>query len=120
MLLHSNRASDDVKDLYRRLADHDIVGERGPRTLGVLLPCNGNYATIEDLDFEPSKRTAIFLRLLNARLVLLSLRSAVTLAGLVFPEDLHKLTLSKDAQISFSEGESLPLDGKQLYEWASQ
>ena len=119
-LLHSNRASDDVKDLYRRLADHDIVAESGPRTLGVLLPCNGNYATIEDLDFEPSKRTAIFLRLLNAKLVLLSLRSAVTLAGLVFPEDLHKLTLSKDAQISVSEGDLLPLDGRRLYEWASR
>ena len=118
-LLHSNRAADDVKELYRRLANHDIVGENGPRTLGVLLPCNGNYATIEDLGFGSSKSSAIFLRLLNARLVLLSLRSAMTLAGLVFPEELHKLTLSKDSEITIGDGESLPVDGRQIYDWAS-
>ena len=119
-LLHSNRASDDVKDLYRRLADQGIVGEGGPRALGVLLACNGNYATIEDLDFEPSKRAAIFLRLLNARLVLLALRSAATLAELGFPEDLRRLTLGKCARIALNGGESPQWDGKRIHEWASQ
>ena len=40
LALHANRGHDDIKELYQRLSEFDIVNEDGSQALGVLIPCN--------------------------------------------------------------------------------
>ena len=58
LALHANRGHDDIKELYQRLSEFDIVNEDGSQALGVLIPCNRNYANLEDLDFAVGRRSA--------------------------------------------------------------
>ena len=80
LVLHAQRAVDDYKELYQSMHELGVVGDEGPRLLGVMLPCGRTYATLADLDCDDAKRTRLLFALLDARILLAALRAAVTLA----------------------------------------
>ena len=67
--LHAFRRSDDLKELYQRMSDMGVLDETAPRLLGVFHSCARNYATLEDLEFEPARKERLLFGLLNARIV---------------------------------------------------
>ena len=81
------------QDLFARLQRLGVIDDRGPRLLGVSLLCGRNYAGLEDLRLQSAVHTRLFLGLLNARIVLAVLRSALTLKDLEYPADLGRLTV---------------------------
>jgi hypothetical protein len=108
------------QDLYSRLQALKVIDERGPRLLGVTLLCGRNYAGLEDLRLDPAVRTRLFLGLLNARIVLAVLRSALALRDLDYPADLGRLRILRppdDAQQGPVEVD-YPCSGTVLYDWA--
>lgn len=116
--LHARRVED--QDIFERLEGLGVIDDRGPKLLGVTLLCGRNYAGLEDLRLEPAVRTRLFLGLLNARIVLAVLRSALALRDLEYPQDLSRLTVLSppdDSQHSPVDIE-YPCSGLVLYEWA--
>lgn len=117
--LHTFRRSDDLKELYQRMHDMGVVDEVAPQLLGVFLSCARNYATLEDLDFEPARKERLLFGLLNARIVIATLRSALTLYKLDFPTDLNRITLTKEVKGEIEASFRPDATGDDLYRWAT-
>ena len=116
--LHMRRVED--QDLFLRLQALGAIDDRGPKLLGVSLLCGRNYAGLEDLRLEPPLRTRLFLGLLNARIILAVLRSALAFRDLEYPGDLEHLMVPQppeDSQRGPIEIE-YPCSGVALYDWA--
>jgi hypothetical protein len=117
--LHARRGDELVKELFQRVQALGAVDERGPKLLGVLLLCGRNYAVLQDRNLEQALRNRLFFGLLNARIVLAVLRSALHLKNLDYPKDLPRLQV-----VSHAEANDLPPDlhfpcsGQDLYAWA--
>ncbi len=115
--LYSRRVEE--QDLFLKLQALGVIDERGPRLLGVPLLCGRNYACLEDLHVDPAIRTRLFLGLLNARIVLAVFRSALTLKGLEYPKDIHRIHVDATANLEDIPSDlELPSAGDQLYNWA--
>ena len=117
--LHASRASDDYKELYSRLKNIDAISESGPHVLGVYLSCARVYANLEDLSFESEKKNRLFKSLLNARIVLATLRGALSLKNLNYPDDLSELCISNPSDMNISNIIPVPCSGTELHKWAS-
>ena len=119
LALHANRGHDDIKELYQRLSEFDIVNEDGSQALGVLIPCNRNYANLEDLDFDAARKARLFFGLLNARIVLSTLRASLLLHSLSFPEHLDRISVHESVDFLTGSRSAGPLSGSALHRWAT-
>jgi hypothetical protein len=115
--LYSRRVED--QDLFSRLQTLGVIDDRGPRLLGVSLLCGRNYAGLEDLRLDAAVRTRLFLGLLNGRIVLAVLRSALALRGLEYPRDINRVRVTvADRAEHLPAGLDFPCSGDRLYDWA--
>jgi hypothetical protein len=115
--LYSRRIED--QDLFSRLQALGVIDERGPRLLGVPLLCGRNYAGLEDLRLDATLRTRLFLGLLNARIVLAVLRSALALRGLEYPSEISRVRVGAAPNLDHVPlGVDFPCSGDRLYDWA--
>jgi hypothetical protein len=116
--LHTLRTHDFGQALFQKLSTMDAVDESGPRLLGVLLSCARNYATLEDLDCDASRKTRLLYGLLNARILLATLRGAVALKRLDYPAGLSRIELVPKSEQKSEELANIPTNGKELHDWA--
>ncbi len=117
--LHSFRGSEDLKELHARMTALGALDEKGPRLLGIFLSCARNYGILDDLESDSVRKHRLLFGLLNARIVLATLRSCLILRGLSFPDDLGRIQLARNVSLD------LPLDvgdrtGVQIYQWAAR
>ena len=117
--LHAFRANDDLKELYQRMQALGVVDENAPRLLGVFHSCARNYATLEDLEFEPARKERLLFGLLNARIILATLRSALVLHRLDYPADLKRITVSADTVRELGPAFTAGATGEDLHRWAT-
>ena len=111
----------DEQEFFRRLRKLGVIDETGPRLLGVSLLCGRNYAVLEDLPVENHARTRLFLSLLNARIILAVLRSALSLRGLEYPTNLARIHIAvSEESNSLPDGLNCPCSGDVLNEWAKR
>jgi len=120
MTLHAYRGREECRELYSRLQDLGVIGEAGPRLLGVMLSCSRNYATLADLALDEARKERLLYGLLNARVVLAALRGAVALKRLEYPAGVERLTVEAIPQGEGLPGLGLPCKGNVLYEWAKK
>lgn len=118
LTLHSHRRLDDLKELWARMNELQLVDESGPRLLGVYLSCVRNYATLDDTEIDNARRDRILFGLLNARVILACLRSALQLSALSYPDDLAKLTLASGQWEDPIPDLARARDGQDLFNWA--
>lgn len=109
--------SDEYKNLYARMVKLNVFSKQGPTTLGVFMPC-GNYASIEDLDFNSVVKKRLFFSLMNARLILTLMRGLLILQGAQYPDDLYKIKFDIPVQHFISPLIPVPCTGDVLYKWA--
>ena len=114
--LYMRRVED--QELFSRVQSLGAIDDRGPTLLGVALLCGRNYAGLEDLRLDHPLRTRLFLALLNARISLAVLRSALALRGLDYPRDLSRVAIDARGVDLLPEGLSLSGSGLALYEWS--
>ncbi|MGB2624341.1 MAG: hypothetical protein WA857_04125 [Candidatus Acidiferrum sp.] len=117
--LHAFRANDDLKELYQRMQAMGVVDENAPRLLGVFHSCARNYATLEDLEFEPARKERLLFGLLNARIILATLRSALVLHRFDYPADLKRITVSADTVRELGPAFTAGATGEDLHRWAT-
>jgi hypothetical protein len=118
LTLHAYRRRDDCKELYQRMRSLGAIGEDGPHLLGVTLSCARNYATLSDLEIDSGRKERLLFSLLNARIILATLRGALALKKLNYPRDLDRITIAPAPTLELPLGLHLPCSGKDLYDWA--
>lgn len=118
--LYERRSNEEYKELYLRLKDLGVLSENGPEVLGIYLSCARNYASLEDSSFDQLKKERIFYALLNSRIVLATLKSALDINQLKYPYDLDKIVIKRpsscDTAVQLPDSES----GKSYYDWACE
>jgi len=118
LTLHAYANIPPYDTLYGKLKDLDALQDEGPNVLGVLLSCAHDFSPLEDLPLEDIQRERLFLALLNARVMLSVLRSALVLQGAKYPDDLIKLKLSTGSQAELAPGVPREGTGLDYYRWA--
>lgn len=116
--LFNSKSNPNLKDLREYLRKIDVMDNNKINLLGVCLHCNRNYEILEDLPIDDSKKTRFFFALINARIVLSTLRGILNLKSLSFPEDLGQISIDYKLPPSDLVDISFPCTGKQLYDWA--
>jgi hypothetical protein len=110
----------NYKDLYSKLKSLGALDDNGPTILGSMLSLAQNYSSLEDIDADIGRKDRILISLLNARIVISALRSALYLKGLSFPEDLEHLNFKVDTAAPLPPGVPLLGSGRTLYDWAAK
>jgi hypothetical protein len=103
------------KDLLGYLKKLEIVNDDSVKLLGVYLSCTRNYEILEDLEIPSAQRKRLFFALINARIILATLRSILSFKPRASYEDI--LINYSSNEFSFLDID-FPCNGKQLYEWA--
>lgn len=118
--LFNNKSNPSLKDLREFLRKIDVMDNNEVKLLGVSLHCNRNYEILEDLAIDEAKKRRLFIALINARVVLATLRGILNLKSLRFPDDLAKISIKG----SYSSAETAPLNfpcsGSEMYKWAEE
>lgn len=115
--IHALRTREYTKDLFRSLSSLGAIDESGPVVVGVFLGCGHSFATLEDLDIDDGRKRRLFLSLLNARIVLATLRGIL---------DLRQKDASHLPSISLERNSTAPeppsslkeSTGTGLFDWA--
>jgi hypothetical protein len=115
--LYAQRRVEDLKELWGRMTELGVVDEDGPRLLGVYLSCARNYATLDDIELELARKDRVLFGLLNARVALGCLRTALQLYGLSYPEDVGQMTVANADAMGLADFRG-STSGKELFEWA--
>lgn len=119
LTLFESRSNEDLKDLFSALEDLDVISNDGPHVLGVLLSLARNYDDLEDLNVEPGRKERLLFSLLNSRIIIATLRSALALKKLRFPDDLSSLRIERPSNTDIPANIPVPCNGRKLYDWAS-
>lgn len=119
--LLNNKSAPDSKGLFGLLKKLNVLTDNSIEVLGVTLVCTRNYEILEELDVSNAQKLRYFFSLLNARIILATLRSVVDLenSNAPFSEVLERVNYTYDNRENFFTGLSLPCTGKELYAWAS-
>ena len=96
-----------------------IVCQR-PCLLGVMMMCGRNYALLHELDIDEARRQRLFFGLLNVRIILAALRSAMAIRQLSYPDDLRCLNVASPAIEIRALGFNFPCTGQDLYSWSAE
>src|SRR5262249_12647728 len=94
------------------------IGADGPAILGEMMTFTNEYRDLDDISESGARATGIFRALVNARIVLATLRSLLERSEQSYPDDLGQLT----AHWQPVDGASLPAEatGEEMNQWASQ
>ena len=118
--LHKNRDVEGYDDLYEKMKAFGVMGDDGPRLLGVPLPISLGYASLADIGLDAAKQIRLFYALLDARLILSTLRHAQILRRVKPDSPLARFTLLPPGNAIDLPGLSLPCTGDVLYAWAKR
>lgn len=78
---------DDFEPLVTRLTDLGVLDSRGIRTFGVMLRLDRDYRALVDVGAPPEAAVRLFFRLLDARIMAGTIRTALQLRRLRYPAD---------------------------------
>ena len=120
LALSARRSEERVRELHQRMKELEFLDENGPCVLGVMLTCGPGYSMLQDLDIEQSRKDRLFFGLMNARIILSVLRSAVALKGLSFPEALSRLSVLPSSKPPSLQQIPFPCSGRDLHAWAEE
>ena len=112
-LVRSLRDDDSVRPTFHALRELAAVSERGAEILGVFCGFTNEYRELEDIDHGG----AMFRALLNARIVVATIRGLLERSERSYPDDLLGITASWRPDVETT----IPglADGVELFGWAS-
>lgn len=116
--LFNHRSNNTYKDLFTSLKKLKVISNESINLLGVFLSCARNYAVLEDINVEPSQKQRLFFALLNARIIMSTLRGIITLKKGKSPDNLKNITFNYSNENNDFIDLSFPCNGEELYNWA--
>ncbi len=116
--LHRHRDVADCKELFEKMKGLRAISDDGPRVLGVSLSCDRGYVNLGDIGLDPVKQSRLLFALLDARILLATIRHALALKRIRPDDPCARLEFKRpQAPIDFP-GLELPCTGEQLRQWA--
>jgi len=115
--IHAHRTREYTRDLFRRLDFLGAMDENGPIIVGVFLGCGHSFATLEDLDIDDGRKRRLFLSLLNARIVLATLRGILDLRQ-KDASYLSSISLERNGTAPETPSSLKEFTGTALFDWA--
>lgn len=117
LTLSNNQSTPDFKEAFNYLKSLEAIDGSGNILLsGVYMSCARNYEVIEDLEISEGQKKNLFFALINARVIISTLRSLIALNSNV---DLEKIILNASSfDFSFLDI-SFPINGAKLFGWAA-
>jgi hypothetical protein len=114
------RLQDDqeTKPTRDALSKAGAIVDDAPAILGVMIGFTNEYRDLDEIDASSSRARGVFRALVNARIVLATLRAMLERSEKSYPDDL-KTVHAKWAPV---DGATLPenASGEELHSWASQ
>lgn len=107
--LHENRQREDARRLAETLTDWGVLDDSGPTLLGARLNCDLQYASLRDIASDEESRRGLFYALVNARVLLATLRGAVVLGGGEWPADVERVRVDALAEINPGAAAAFPI-----------
>lgn len=104
--------------VFKKMKRLEVRNGEQIQKCGVYLQMGREYKLLEDEQFSEVEQTSIFLSLLNARIVLATLKTCMTLAGVKYT-DLDRLTYTPDEPIPELGAIKDSYTGKELLAWAA-
>lgn len=109
----------NYKAFFSKLEHLNVLSNERIELLGVSLQCTRNYEMLEELNVSEAHKKRYFFSLLNARIVIATLRSILQLENLTFPEGLDVISYEYKDESNFFLQEC-PKNGRELFDWASR
>jgi hypothetical protein len=108
----------DVRPTRDALLKTGAITADGLAMLGVMIGFTNEYRDLDDIGESSGRAKGVFRALVNARIVLATLRALLERSEKVYPDDLGQLRASWQPV----DGSTLPADatGADLHKWASQ
>jgi hypothetical protein len=108
----------DVRPTREALMKVGAIAADGLAILGVMLGFTNEYRDLDDIGDSSGRAKGVFRALINARIVLATLRALLERSEKSYPDDLGQLKVSWEPV----DGSTLPAEatGKELHKWASQ
>ena len=114
--LFNHRSNKTYKDLFNSLKKIKVISDENINLLGVFLTCARNYVVLEDITADNSQKRRLFFSLLNARIIMTTLRGIITLKKGKFPEDLKDISFNYLNEDNYFIDISFPCSGDVLFE----
>jgi hypothetical protein len=116
--LHRHREVVDCKELFEKMKGLRAVGDDGPRVLGVSLSCDRGYVNLGDIGLDVVKQSRLLFALLDARILLATIRHALALKRVRSDDQCARLVFKRPDTPVELPGLDLPCTGEQLRIWA--
>ena len=107
------------REVFINLKNLEVIDESNVKVLGVYLLCSRSFETLEDINNNPSAQKRLFFALMNARVILSTLRNILVLKNKKFPEDLASIDFTCEDSYKYFAHQAIPKNGQDLYEWAA-
>lgn len=107
----------DYKDLFQRLRQLGAVDEHNICVVAVMLPCGRTFPALADLGLPMPRARRLLMALLDARIMLGSLKSALAARRLRYPDDLVRIRIDGSEKDGLP-GLTTPCDGVAARAWA--
>jgi hypothetical protein len=117
--LFNAKSSPEYKEVYSKLKELQVINEDQIELLGVTLVCTRNYEILEELDVSSGQKMRFFFSLLNARVILSTLRAILQLHNKQFPDGLKDIQFNYVDEPNHFLDFTIPCNGRELYDWAS-
>jgi hypothetical protein len=108
----------DFRELFQRLRQLGAVDEQMVRIVGIMLPCGRTFPDLADLGLPAPRARRMLMALLDARILLGALKSALVVRRLRYPEDLARVSIVAKADGPVIPGLPSPCDGAAARTWA--
>jgi hypothetical protein len=108
----------ECRELYERLYKMGVVDQSNVRVTGLMLQCGRTFPDLADLGLPWPRARRLLMALLDARIMLGALRSALTVSHLRYPEDLGCVQIGSIDDNASLPGLQLPCDGQMARKWA--
>ncbi|WP_316740659.1 hypothetical protein [Pedobacter antarcticus] len=117
LTLSNSASSSNFKDTITYLKSLEVLDNKSKVNLvGVYMSLARNYEVIEDLNISTGQKKNIFFALINARVILSSLRSILNLYNHI---ELSQIVLNASSFDYSYLDIRFPIDGEKLFEWAA-
>ncbi|MEZ2338382.1 hypothetical protein AB6735_22230 [Mucilaginibacter sp. RCC_168] len=119
--LLNNKTAAEYKTIFTILKKLGVISDDAIRVFGASLVCTRNYEILEELEVSPAQKIRYFFSLLNARIVLATLKTLVSVSqyNRSFADTLETIIYNYDDRDNYFKDIDFPCTGKALYQWAS-
>lgn len=109
----------DYKDLFQRVRQLSAIDEHSISVVGVMLPCGRTFPALADLGLSAPRARRLLMALLDARIMLGSLKGALAARRLRYPDDLPRIRVEIQPEDQLP-GLSESCDGTAARDWAEK